>query len=98
MSSVGSAPASGVTDLRTGDPAVDELHAELRRLRLALAISRHEYHELLSAARAAAAAAARGEHDPLVWIVEELAAHGQLPETGSTPQCVAAAPTIGVER
>jgi hypothetical protein len=64
--------------------------AEVRRLKTALALTRHDYHELLGAARAAVAAAARGDVDPLVWVSSELAAHGQLPANGIAPERVAA--------
>ena len=79
-------------------PAInfDEHTREVERLRLALAIVRHEYADLLAAARAAVAAAGRGELDPLFWIQDELSARGQLPVPGSRPeQLVAAAePTV----
>lgn len=43
------------------------------------------YSELLAASRASVAAAALGEGDPLVYVRECLAGHGQLPLTGARP-------------
>jgi hypothetical protein len=58
---------------------IDEHTREVQRLRLALAIMRHEYADLLAAARAAVASAGRGDLDPLFWIHDELSIRGQLP-------------------
>ncbi len=71
--------------------ASDPLVRELARLRMSLAFARHQYAELLAVARAAVAAGARGDPNPLFWISDELAAHGQLPVPGAVPQQVAAA-------
>ncbi|MEV4364594.1 hypothetical protein [Nonomuraea sp. NPDC049625] len=43
------------------------------------------YSELLAAARASVAAAELGEADPLVYVREHLAEHGQLPLAGARP-------------
>jgi hypothetical protein len=43
------------------------------------------YSELLAAARASVAAAALGEADPLVYVREHLAEHGQVPPLGARP-------------
>ncbi|MFG1620185.1 hypothetical protein ACGFI3_46190 [Nonomuraea wenchangensis] len=43
------------------------------------------YSELLAAARASVAAAALGEPDPLVYVREHLAEHGQVPPAGARP-------------
>ncbi|MET7339138.1 hypothetical protein [Nonomuraea sp. NPDC005650] len=43
------------------------------------------YSELLAAARASVAAAELGEADPLVYVREHLAEHGQLPPAGTRP-------------
>ncbi|MEQ4724992.1 hypothetical protein [Nonomuraea sp. B19D2] len=43
------------------------------------------YSELLAAARASVAAATLGEADPLVYLREHLAEHGQLPLVGARP-------------
>jgi hypothetical protein len=50
------------------------------------------YMELLEACRAAVAAQRRNEADPLVYVREVLASHGQLPPAGMTPaECLALA-------
>ncbi|MGH3962835.1 MAG: hypothetical protein ACRDRY_06205 [Pseudonocardiaceae bacterium] len=58
---------------------------ENARLRGALASLRMRYANLLAAARATLTAARDGEAAPLAYLVDELAAHGQLPpaEAGS---------------
>jgi len=48
------------------------------------------YAELLAAARAAVAAAARGDADPVGWVRDVLARRGQLPEPGARPGHVVA--------
>jgi hypothetical protein len=58
---------------------VTRLLAEVRRLRLALAVQRGEHANLLAAARATIAAARDHEPDPLGYLRDELDAHGQLP-------------------
>jgi hypothetical protein len=68
-----------------------EVHLNGQRLQLMLAMVRHQYADLLCAARAAVVSAARGDPDPLYWIVEELRAHGQLPPPGGSAGQVAAA-------
>ena len=55
------------------------LIAEVHRGRSLLALTRAEYANLLAAARATLAADRDGEHDPLYYLRDELAAHGQLP-------------------
>lgn len=75
----------------TTPAAADDLIREISRLRLCLALARHEYGDLLAAARACVAAAARGEADPLFWITDELRSHGQLPAPLSIPEQIAAA-------
>ncbi|WP_327582309.1 hypothetical protein OHA25_41145 [Nonomuraea sp. NBC_00507] len=65
---------------------------EEQRLRLALALSRHDYDDLLRACRAAVAADAIGHRDPLFWVRDTLGARGQLPMPGVPPEQVAAAP------
>jgi hypothetical protein len=55
------------------------------RLRRALASLRMRYANLLAAARATLTAARDGDANPLAYLVDELAAQGQLPpvETGA---------------
>jgi hypothetical protein len=48
------------------------------------------YSELLAASRASVAAAALGEADPLVYVRECLAEHGQLPLAGAYPSTLLA--------
>ena len=55
------------------------LIAEIHRGRSLLSLTRAEYADLLAAARATLAAHRDGEHDPLYYLRDELAAHGQLP-------------------
>ena len=48
------------------------------------------YMELLEAARASICAERLSEADPLIYVRELLASHGQLPPAGMTPaQCLA---------
>jgi hypothetical protein len=54
------------------------------------AVLRAGYAELLAAARAAVAAAARGDADPVAWVRGVLSDHGQLPEPGARPAQVVA--------
>jgi hypothetical protein len=49
-----------------------------------------QYAELLAAARAAVAAADRGDADPAGWVRPVLEARGQLPASGTRPDKVAA--------
>jgi hypothetical protein len=64
----------------------DDALADNARLRRALASLRMHYANLLAAARATLTAARDGETNPLAYLVDELAAQGQLPpaETGSS--------------
>lgn len=48
------------------------------------------YAELLAAARASVAAAARGDADPVGWVRGVLQERGQLPEPGARPVQVVA--------
>lgn len=66
-------------------PDTTDAMFENARLRRALASLRMRYANLLAAARATLTAARDGEANPLAYLVDELAAHGQLPpaETGS---------------
>ena len=48
------------------------------------------YAELLAAARASVAAAARGDADPVAWVRGVLEDRGQLPEPGARPAQVVA--------
>jgi hypothetical protein len=70
--------------------SVQEMALDRQRLRLALAVTRHEYHDLLAAARAAVAASARGDLNPMFWVTSELSNHGQVPPAGAVPELVAA--------
>lgn len=55
------------------------LLAEIDRARTMLALSRAKYADLLAAARATLAADRDGESEPLLYLHDELEAHGQLP-------------------
>lgn len=55
------------------------LLAEIDRTRSMLAFSRAKYADLLAAARATLAADRDGESEPLLYLRDELDAHGQLP-------------------
>jgi hypothetical protein len=57
---------------------VPVLIAEIDRLRSLLALARAQYADLLAAARATIAAQRDGEADPLIYLRDELNAHGQL--------------------
>ena len=63
----------------THSPALTALRTEIDRLRSLLALARVRYANLLAAARATLAADRDGEADPLFYLRDELAAHGQLP-------------------
>jgi len=54
------------------------------------AVLRAGYAELLAAARASVAAAARGDVDPVAWVRGVLRERGQLPEPGTRPVQVVA--------
>ncbi|UBU19188.1 hypothetical protein [Nonomuraea gerenzanensis] len=64
--------------ITTIPPAQALSHNELLMLAAA-------YSELLAAARASVAAATLGEGDPLVYVREHLADHGQVPPVGARP-------------
>jgi hypothetical protein len=64
---------------------VPVLVAEIARGRALLVRSRAEHADLLAAARATVAAERDGEREPLWYLRDELAAHGQLP-----PKCLGA--------
>jgi hypothetical protein len=66
---------------------VPVLLAEIERLRSLLSLARAAHANLLAAARAAVAADHDGEHDPLWYVRDELAARAQL-----TPRWAQAAP------
>jgi hypothetical protein len=68
----------------TPNPTNDTM-LEYARLRPALASLRMRYANLLAAARATLTAARDGDAHPLAYLIDELAAQGQLPpaETGS---------------
>jgi hypothetical protein len=55
-----------------------------------LAVTVADYAALLAAGRAAVAAAAASENDPLVYVRSLLAARGQLPPDGASPLVVLA--------
>jgi hypothetical protein len=60
------------------------------RARSAADVLRAGYAELLAAARASVAAAARGDADPVAWIRGVLEDRGQLPAPGARPVQVVA--------
>jgi hypothetical protein len=60
-------------------PHPPEVMAENARLRRALASLRMRYANLLAAARATLTATHDGEAHPLAYLIDELAAQGQLP-------------------
>lgn len=70
-----------------GSPILDD------RERLVLLAA--AYAELLAHARAAVAAAERGESDPIGYVRDVLAGHGQLPPVGAQPARLLSAPTAG---
>jgi hypothetical protein len=59
---------------------VPVLMAEVERLRSLLALARAQYADLLAAARATIAAQRDAETDALLYLRDELDAHGQLPD------------------
>ena len=76
---------------------IDRFTAELARAYAALGQSHQartllgvEYHALLAAARATVAAALLGWPNPVFWLADHLAEHGQLPPAGVLPQQLAA--------
>ena len=87
---------------QTGAPAVlraaladiPALLAEIDRLRAAHALTRARYANLLAAARATLAAHRDGEADPLFYVYDELAEHGQLPPAHLHPAELLAHATI----
>jgi hypothetical protein len=66
-------------------PNTTDAMLEYARLRPALGSLRMRYANLLAAARATLTAARDGDTHPLAYLIDELAAQGQLPppETGS---------------
>lgn len=66
-------------------PDTTDAMSDNARLRRALASLRMRYANLLAAARATLTAARDGEAHPLAYLIDELAAQGQLPpaETGT---------------
>ena len=66
-----------------------DLLDDLERVRTREALLRSLYLGLLTAARAAVAARAAGHPEPLVFLVHELAKHGQLPEDGQAERILA---------
>ena len=54
------------------------LSAEITSLRRRLATTRHDFNNLLAAARATLSAHADGEEDPLYYLRDELTAQGHL--------------------
>jgi hypothetical protein len=66
-------------------PNTTDVMLEYARLRAALGWLRMRYANLLAAARATLTAARDGDANPLAYLIDELAAQGQLPpaETGS---------------
>jgi hypothetical protein len=58
---------------------VPVLLTEIGRVRTMHALTRAQHADLLAAARATLAAHRDGEADPLYYLHDELAAHGQLP-------------------
>jgi DNA-binding transcriptional regulator YiaG len=54
------------------------LSAEIARLRRRLATTRHDFSNLLAAAKATLSAHADGEEDPLFYLRDELTAQGHL--------------------
>jgi len=78
---------------------VPVLLAEIARGRTLLALTRAEYADLLAAARATIAAHRDGERDPLYYLHDELAAHGQLPPRHLHPaELLALAARLGDHR
>jgi hypothetical protein len=73
---------------------VPALLAEIDRLRAAHALTRVRYANLLAAARATLAAHRDGENDPLFYVHDELAEHGQLPPAHRSPAELLAHATI----
>ena len=65
-------------------PHTPDATAENARLRRALASLRMRYANLLAAARATLTATRDGEARPLAYLIDELAAQGQLPPAETT--------------
>ncbi|MFI6503709.1 hypothetical protein [Nonomuraea typhae] len=74
-------PAPAAT-ARPSHPSVEE---QVSALKVQLSLLGAEYGELLAHARAAVAAAERGEADPVGYVRDVLAEHGQLPAAGALP-------------
>lgn len=80
----------------TNPSAVSVLRVEIDRLRSLLALVRAHYADLLAAARATLAADRDNEPDPLFYLRDELASHGQLPPRDlHAPELLAQAQPIG---
>ncbi|MGH3341375.1 MAG: hypothetical protein ACRDPK_00530 [Carbonactinosporaceae bacterium] len=60
---------------------LDRLASHVRAMRISLALTRHHYADLLTAARATLIAAEEGDPDPLFALRDELTATGHLPTT-----------------
>jgi len=73
---------------------VPALLAEIDRLHGQHALTRVRYVNLLAAARATLAADRDGEDDPLFYVHDELAEHGQLPPAHRSPAELLAHATI----
>ncbi|MFI9553156.1 hypothetical protein [Nonomuraea endophytica] len=74
----------------TTRPSQPSAEAQVRTLKAKLSLLGAEYGELLAHARAAVAAAALGEADPVGYVRDVLAEHGQLPQAGALPSHVLA--------
>ncbi len=71
--------ASAMGKLAKALDTIPLLSAEIGRLRVRLARTLTDLHNLVAAARAALGADADGEPDPLYYLRDELDAQGQLP-------------------
>jgi hypothetical protein len=71
--------ASAMGKLARALDTIPLLCAEVGRLRVRLARTLANLHNLIAAARAALGADANGESDPLYYLRDELDAQGQLP-------------------
>src|SRR5579859_7973696 len=73
------------TALLTGAALIPDLLADHDQARNLAAMASARYARLLAAVRAAIAAQAEGLPDPLCWVRDQLAEHGQLPPAGAVP-------------
>ena len=71
--------ASAMGKLARALDTIPLLSAEIGRLRVRLARTLTDLHNLVAAARATLGADADGERDPLYYLRDELEAQGQLP-------------------